>query len=582
MTVTPEQIVEAILKALEIIEEIASFLDFLRNSVTYYKMARRFVKSAFTRSVSHDIKDEEMVEIKDKIRKLEVQMNELKSRITKFNEQVEETMRIQKIDFDRSFYFHLGRPIGFNIDFGYLCSILREVTLFQWLSLGATIAYSFKITTINVGVKTAAGFCSLNPSILIFVAALGAVLLLFSSFNFTNPTLKAIDDLLESIKTTESEMRAALTEFMNVIGSVKKTTMNIIISDLKQFFGGGYSISKLHSTITPWPFSKFVEEIGRGEEGGIYQLSFIAEMQGCTIEIIDRTSDQRLTKDYGKNVLKLEPFNKRTSQVLRIEITGEEGVFHYRPTTSEGKPIEIKSSSQYGNRCLYDSIAFQLGILTDTLIQKLQTFLKKNIVAEELYEENMQEIFPEFKAGAKKREKTPASRNRSNQVSIRRSLPDPSIAIVRATVRYENLNQGSSVSGRVRDRTLENGRHSTVGNQRTRIDHSGHIIAAMLGGPGDDINNVEPMLPLLNQRLYRKFEYFIRRTLFEHQDWRAEITVTIIYNPNSDLPRRPIIFIYTVKFYEDNWWYLFNKPIEIHEETFENGEDQNNSKGNKP
>lgn len=69
--------------------------------------------------------------------------------------------------------------------------------------------------------------------------------------------------------------------------------------------------------------------------------------------------------------------------------------------------------------------------------------------------------------------------------------------IAKATVRLENLRQGSSTNAQVRKNMPE--------------DHvAGHIIAKLLGGSGADPDNIIPMLKRFNNGGFKSFEQEIR------------------------------------------------------------------------
>lgn len=64
-------------------------------------------------------------------------------------------------------------------------------------------------------------------------------------------------------------------------------------------------------------------------------------------------------------------------------------------------------------------------------------------------------------------------------------------------------------------------------------DVRGHIIAAALGGRIEEGTNLFSQSPSVNNGAYRTIENGIRRTLTQNQDWTAQITVMLTYNPQA-------------------------------------------------
>lgn len=376
--------------------------------------------------------------------------------------------------------------------------------------------------------------------------ALYDVVLLMKNFTIDHPTMKTIDDTIEKLKNLKTVFKTGLEEQMKLSAAAKEAATEIIATFCTQTLGGGYNISS-NSEIIPLTFSEFVNQIGRGTEGGIFHLKFLSEMLGQTIEIFDKTSDRSLQKQYGTNHLKVDPFNLTSSATIRIVKTGREGSYHYSPLLADGTPIFIEPGSQYNNRCLFDAIAHQLCISNGTLIARLQAYLKNDSVAEELYEQNIQEIFPEFNGGARRpRPDTP----NGNYACIIRTVQGNK-EIVTATVRYENLYRGSVATDSVRNETLNNG---------YRIcDHTGHVLAKVLGGVGNIAENFEPMHRCLNLGEFKSFELQIKKVLEKNPAWRADITVEMTYDLESEKPRRPTSFEYTVEFFDANGKLVFER-----------------------
>ena len=90
-------------------------------------------------------------------------------------------------------------------------------------------------------------------------------------------------------------------------------------------------------------------------------------------------------------------------------------------------------------------------------------------------------------------------------------------------------------------------------------DHRGHIVSAALGMDGIDRNLTSQSATLNKGDLY-SFEYSIRRTITDNQNWTVQMTVSIFYSPlgftNSiaamqmtDAQKfRPFLFLYSVRY----------------------------------
>ncbi|MBV8874054.1 MAG: DNA/RNA non-specific endonuclease, partial [Metakosakonia sp.] len=103
-------------------------------------------------------------------------------------------------------------------------------------------------------------------------------------------------------------------------------------------------------------------------------------------------------------------------------------------------------------------------------------------------------------------------------------------------------------------------------------DVRGHIIGRALGGLPIS-KNLFSQDPKVNNSEYKSFEYSIRRTLTDHKNWSANLTVTLIYNmpaigqPVTDRRQyfRPIGVSYYIDFRDRE-----NKVVESRSRMFSN------------
>lgn len=603
MPATPDDVIEAIKKAIKIIKEIIPDLNALFEEMASYETKRNVAKSvgttvncvgataavasAFftgglsliallaisavgsgTNVVTHFVDNSEtkdcIKKIESMLEKLNEQMKKLQSLIEEFNEQVEEVMRTQNIDRDRATFLLFGCPVDVDDKiFSWLDSkhfsgppLTSMAVLAGCLQVLKDKTMLFLLDDVALGVinsgKSAAmggakaGADGVGKMIGQGVAVTGVLFAAWEAYDLVqtlendHPCLKAIKRVRNELSQVESQLNTNLNELQKNLTAARSATSDVITRFLNFCLGGGYRLSS--TTVFPLTFSEFIDQIGRGTKGGIYHLIFMAEMQGRTIEIFDRTSDRSFRRQCGTDHHKIDPFVLLSRDPIRIEIIGEEGAHHYRPVRADGTAVEVAANSPYANRCLFDAIAYQLGLQTDPFITSFKDYLRKNSMAQEVHELNIQEIFPEFEGGAKKLQPDAPKRT---PVKVKRGARKGNQVLVAATVRKENLYQGSTPNGNAIKKRKNNG----IPNW----DHAGHIIANLLGGEGD-VDNIEPMQGTLNVGQYRTYESNIRNVLEDprHAGWRAEITVIITYDsdPNSSYPDRPTNFGYRVEFYD--------------------------------
>lgn len=200
-----------------------------------------------------------------------------------------------------------------------------------------------------------------------------------------------------------------------------------------------------------------------------------------------------------------------------------------------------------------DAIANKMGVPTNTLITRLQKFLREHSEAKEVFDANIEDVFPEFFGGRKAGD--PTQRTRFNRCGT------GSEEIVTAIVRFENIDQGSSVTQKIRDKMQKKGH---------RTDDAGHIIAYCLGGTGDDENNFVPLSTSLNRGQMSMIERRTRKVLTANRTWYAKITVKLSFDPNSEYQLRPTKVRYQVEFYNKDGEVQKMKEAEKYDKTFDN------------
>lgn len=501
--------------------------------------------------------------IQNMLEKVNNQMREIRSLIEKFNEQVEDSMRTRKIDRNGATFLQFGCPL--DVDINALCLLaesrfLPKPLAFMMGAPGCILAASrtFRNAEAAATAFAKAGTGAAGKLIGKFAAVLGVVIAicevadLIITIKSGHPSLKAIESVKLDLQKKKSECNTGLIELKKVLTAARKVTTEAILTFFDGSLGGGYRISQ-DSTVTPLSFADFVNQIGRGTEGGIFHLISMAEMLGQTIVVFDRTTDRVLRRQHKTGHHKITPFRPSFLNSIRIEMIGEKGAYHYRPLSADGTPIEVASNSPFANRCLFDAIAYQIGVTTDALIERFQTYLRSRPEAEELYDRNVQEIFPEFIGGAR-RPRPDAQTGQPADFTRTRVSNQETVA---ATVRLRNLWGGTPTTAGIRNEILDRGIRSW--------DHAGHILANVLGGPGNNIDNFDPMHRFLNMGEFKSFELQLRNVLVENPTWRADITVVMTYDPDSDYPRRPTNFNYKVRFFNANGDFQFER-----EKDFEN------------
>lgn len=480
------------------------------------------------------------------LEKFDDEINSLQKMLKIFNYQVEGTMKSRQIDRTTAFLFELGVDNGKSNCMDYTV-IMKTCSKFLIEYLD-----SFTFTKEQKGLITiGSGTCVVLGMIRIFCEISNLVKILFND----HPSIQQI----RAAKTELQKQKTILTENLNQFKCLHKTVFALHIAaheKAEEIFSlmFGKVMKKPLPVAEPMSFDHYVNQIGTGREGGIYELIFLAEMIGQTIEIHDRTENKIISALHGKDKISVIPFTMRSSEVITLILTNENGINHYSPSSTSGTLKSVFNISTYDNRCLFDAIAEYLCVSTNTLITRLQKFLREHPEAKDVYDSNIEEVYPEFIGGRKAGD--PTKRTRFN-----RRCTTGAEEIVTATVRFENINEGSDVTAKIREKM------QTIGH---RTDDSGHIIAYCLGGTGNDEENFVPIIKSLNRGQMAMIEKEIKNILTANQTWYAEITVILSFDPKAEKNLRPIKVRYQVKFYNEDGDVQKMEHAKKHDKTFDN------------
>lgn len=82
-------------------------------------------------------------------------------------------------------------------------------------------------------------------------------------------------------------------------------------------------------------------------------------------------------------------------------------------------------------------------------------------------------------------------------------------------------------------------------DERCQPLQAGHLIAAILGGPGDDLRNFIPLTPADNKRMYHEVEKVVQRIVEKESGEGAMFTwyVRVEYNGDGRYPARIIGYL---------------------------------------
>lgn len=465
----------------------------------------------------------------------------------------------------------------------FLCLIPALYFSFSFFknTLGATISkllaqLATKLSNVFTALKTYA------VTIALVLASVFVIIELFfqlKDFSQDGEALTIIKKAIRDLKEKRSELiiiledvkkmrRDATTLTTTIINEINKVRVDAVNREL----GGGFT--EKEGLLS---FEQFVERIGTGNHGSYYEIFHLAQMTGRSIQILDGTNGQELFLLHGKEEITIPAlsnlretwrtwdFGRQNLPPIRLLLTNENGVRHYSPIDENSKVLSIVNHSQYENRCLFDAVAFHLGISSEQLLKKLQKYLLTSKLAQLDYDFQLAEYFPEFLGGAirkpDKSQETKVARDERTQTA------DPTVTAqtYSATIRYSNLSNGSAVTEAIRS----NIRAMVIvfnSDRNTPLKYDcGHIIARLLGGPGDIEANIVAMLASLNRGPYNRFERDIWYILNSFEgDLYAEMTVTALYRNDSSIPFQ---FDVCVKFYD---WKGKLEPAMTMRESFHN------------
>lgn len=568
MPTKPENIISDMKKAIKTIDEIAQSLDILLEEMEDFERKRNILKTigtslnclgagativrafsteglslarvillsvaAASANLATFIADNSetngcIKKIEKMQKRLNDQLREMQQNASKFNNQIEDLMRTQDVDYNSATFQLFGCPVvSFNNNSLYrpALSQINNPPIASWF----TSSNAFQGFLLGESFKSLFAVCGVAFAALEFAE-------LIHDIKKDHPSLEPIRNVKRDFESKKAALTAALTEFKGILTVARRAAMEVVTAFMENSLGGGYRTSST-STVIPLKFPEFVEQIGRSTEGGIYNFIFMAEMLGRRIEVFDKISDGILRKQHGTDHLEIKPFVESFLDSIRIEVIGEEGAHLYRPLLADGTPIDGAVNSLCASRCLFDAIAGQLRLEPNILIEKFRGHLQNNnSVAEELYNINLQEIFEVFGVESARRPTTAITGEAAPFTRTRKGKQE----IVTATTCFAYLNRRSEATDSIRNETLRNGIRGW--------DHAGHIVADFLGGSSDNIKNFVPMQRFLKVGPYKSFEQQIKKILEDMEAWSANITVVMTFDLDSDHPRRPTNFSYNVEFF---------------------------------
>lgn len=606
MVVKPEDILDALQKAIRVIEKIISKLNMLEDDMESFEAKRNVAKaigttinvvggglavasafftgglsllvgSAITTAVGTgtnlitDFVDREetkdcVKQIQNYLSEFERVIKELQDLIAKFNEQIEEMMKANDINYPTAFRMFMGMSSNSLEGFKTFALVGFAKMVAEGIKAGSKIVgagvaaidltvkeikllqnlFGITIDTAKAGAvigKSGAAFGKIFTRgvavVGIFFTAL-EVIDLIKTFSTDHPTLTAIRDVKRSLREKEKDIQENKDNFEEAQKTAKKIIKESVKKILDEEFGGGYRDSGSH--LTQLNYDNFVNQIGTGTMGGFFEIFYLGQMTGRTIELIDGTQERNISMLHGNSKLTFPCFRSRTVSI-QLKMTNSGGRNHFN-LIRNGQIVEITPHSNYENRCLYDAIAEALNTTTDELLTRFRSFLRNNRAAREAYENGIGEIFEELRGGAVNRRRTS---NNGKELKIKKSERKNKGTYTEqtseTTVHQENLDQGTEVSYGVRKTIREMCRESPL------IFDAGHIFAYKLGGRGDTIDNVVPMVRSLNRGPYRILEMNILNVLSENRSWYAELSVVVRRRVGEEIPYE---FTYHCTFYDAN------------------------------
>lgn len=508
---------------------------------------------------------------------------ELNAMIVEFKDHFELSMKTLDIDRDASILLTMAdSPFtvflrnaykddgNFLVAAGLICNLLHSegpkisVRLAKEGS-SVKIPYIFtylgiaKSELVKLGPKIAAGATATlkNFAFAGVGIAIYKLIELLRNVSADNQGLTIIKNAMKDLKANKS----AVDEILRDVKELRRNATTIInevrINELNRELGGGYTEDEGLMS-----FKRFVEQIGTGNYGSFYEIFYLAQMTGRSIQISDGTNSRELLSLHGKQEItipavldyretwteSLWSFFGSTRPPIRLLLTSENGVRHYSPIDENGKVLNTVNHSQYHNRCLFDAVAFHTDTSSDILIQKLREYLLNSKVAKLDYDFQLAEYFPEFLGGATKKPDKNNQTKVTKEKESRTDDPNVTAQTYSAVITFANLANGSPVTSKIRKKMKEMIAAFNLKRKKHVTFDSGHIIARILGGPGDTEDNVVPMTTHLNRSLYKRLEHAIRVALTAaNGNLSARMNVIVRRRNNSPIPFE---FVVGVKFYD--------------------------------
>lgn len=308
--------------------------------------------------VFDSIKSKECLnEINRILEKFDDEIKSLQKLLETFNQQVEDTMKARNIDRRTAFFWELGmdnrESLGESFYMAGVVIMTRSIFYIENMKKIELPTYLTELLNSYFGTKFAS-------DVSVYGTVAGIIMICLEIVNLVRILLKDHPSIMQ-IKAAETELhkqKIILTENLNDFKRLHK-----IVSDLQneayekteEIFSlmFGKVMKKPLPTAEPMSFDHYVNQIGTGREGGIYDLIFLAEMTGQTIEIHDRTENKIISALHGKDKVSVIPFTVRSHEVITLILTNENGINHYSPSSSG--MFEYLTSffnfSTYDNRC---------------------------------------------------------------------------------------------------------------------------------------------------------------------------------------------------------------------------------------
>lgn len=262
--------------------------------------------------------------IKSLLKKFDEEMKVLQRIIDRFNNQVEETMKIKNFDRRQATIIELGSPGG--VDAVAFCLLASSKLMSKSMTLTiesclVSVSKSLGLSVVKAGAETAGKIIGKVSVITGVIYTAWEVKELISILTHQHPTLETIEKVTNDVRMQKAKLQTALKELQTLVAAVKVATKQAIIDLLKPVIGNEW-YQEADSVLTPLTFPAFVDQIGRGTEGSIYHLTFMAEMLERPIEVFDRTTDSGLERHHGTSHLKMYPFGPSSRDSIRIELSG--------------------------------------------------------------------------------------------------------------------------------------------------------------------------------------------------------------------------------------------------------------------